>query len=473
MPLSEIWHFSYFPVCAIMKQTHKERNHLMAVRHMTEGSVFPHLLSYSVPLILGNLLQLTYNAADSVIAGRFIGKDALAAVGTSSPVMNILILGISGICIGASVIMSEFFGAGEEALLKKELSTTLLFGLFFSLVLAGAGALLAEPLLLALSVPEDILGISAVYLRIIFFGTPFTYFYNAYSSALKSIGDSTAALKFLAFSSVLNLGLDVVFIGFLGFGIACSAMTTVFAEAVSAFLCIWYVRRKIPLLCLTPRSLCIDRGLLAKTLRYGGITALQQSCQPVGKLLIQGAVNPLGVDAIAAFNAVSRIDDFAFTPEQSIASGITTFVAQNRGAGKPRRIGRGFLCGLALEAGYWLFICTAVLLLRYPAMMLFVSESEPEIIELGCRYLETMAFFYLLPAFTNGFQGFYRGIGKMGVTLAGTFIQTSLRVVFVYLLTPSMGLLGTAWACAVGWIVMLLYEVPLFFRVSARERGKA
>lgn len=394
----------------------------MAVRHMTEGSVFPHLLSYSVPLILGNLLQLTYNAADSVIAGRFIGKDALAAVGTSSPVMNILILGISGICIGASVIMSEFFGAGEEALLKKELSTTLLFGLFFSLVLAGAGALLAEPLLLALSVPEDILGISAVYLRIIFFGTPFTYFYNAYSSALKSIGDSTAALKFLAFSSVLNLGLDVVFIGFLGFGIACSAMTTVFAEAVSAFLCIWYVRRKIPLLCLTPRSLCIDRGLLAKTLRYGG---------------------------------------------------ITTFVAQNRGAGKPRRIGRGFLCGLALEAGYWLFICTAVLLLRYPAMTLFVSESEPEIIELGCRYLETMAFFYLLPAFTNGFQGFYRGIGKMGVTLAGTFIQTSLRVVFVYLLTPSMGLLGTAWACAVGWIVMLLYEVPLFFRVSARERGKA
>lgn len=422
MPLSEIWHFSYFPVCAIMKQTHKERNHLMAVRHMTEGSVFPHLLSYSVPLILGNLLQLTYNAADSVIAGRFIGKDALAAVGTSSPVMNILILGISGICIGASVIMSEFFGAGEEALLKKELSTTLLFGLFFSLELAGAGALLAEPLLLALSVPEDILGISAVYLRIIFFGTPFTYFYNAYSSALKSIGDSTAALKFLAFSSVLNLGLDVVFIGFLGFGIACSAMTTVFAEAVSAFLCIWYVRRKIPLLCLTPRSLCIDRGLLAKTLRYGG---------------------------------------------------ITTFVAQNRGAGKPRRIGRGFLCGLALEAGYWLFICTAVLLLRYPAMTLFVSESEPEIIELGCRYLETMAFFYLLPAFTNGFQGFYRGIGKMGVTLAGTFIQTSLRVVFVYLLTPSMGLLGTAWACAVGWIVMLLYEVPLFFRVSARERGKA
>lgn len=394
----------------------------MAVRHMTEGSVFPHLLSYSVPLILGNLLQLTYNAADSVIAGRFIGKDALAAVGTSSPVMNILILGISGICIGASVIMSEFFGAGEEALLKKELSTTLLFGLFFSLELAGAGALLAEPLLLALSVPEDILGISAVYLRIIFFGTPFTYFYNAYSSALKSIGDSTAALKFLAFSSVLNLGLDVVFIGFLGFGIACSAMTTVFAEAVSAFLCIWYVRRKIPLLCLTPRSLCIDRGLLAKTLRYGG---------------------------------------------------ITTFVAQNRGAGKPRRIGRGFLCGLALEAGYWLFICTAVLLLRYPAMTLFVSESEPEIIELGCRYLETMAFFYLLPAFTNGFQGFYRGIGKMGVTLAGTFIQTSLRVVFVYLLTPSMGLLGTAWACAVGWIVMLLYEVPLFFRVSARERGKA
>ena len=435
----------------------------MAAVNMTEGSITKHLVDYSIPLILGNMFQLTYNAVDSIIAGRFIGKEALAAEGTASPVMNIVILGISGICMGASVLMSEFYGAGQKEKLKREMSTTVIFGCYFSVIIAILGGIFSKSLLGALGVPDEILGKAASYLSVIFLGAPFTYFYNAVSAALKSVGDSKTPLKFLAFSSILNAVLDLIFIGGLGFGIVCSAVTTVAAEAASAVLCITYVYRKIPMLQLRRGEFTMDRQLLRQTLRYGSITALQQSCQPIGKLLIQGAVNPLGVDMIAAFNAVNRIDDYAFTPEQSISHGITTFVAQNRGAGRKERIQKGFRRGLMLEACYWVFICITITLFRRPLMGLFVTAGNEGIVALGSSYLGLMALFYVFPAFTNGIQGFFRGMGNMSVTLLGTFVQTSLRVVFVYLLTPGIGLMGVAYACAIGWSVMLLVEVPYYF----------
>ncbi|MDO4295398.1 MAG: MATE family efflux transporter [bacterium] len=435
----------------------------MAAVNMTEGNSTKHLIRYSVPLILGNLFQLTYNAVDSMIAGRFIGKEALAAEGTASPVMNIIILGISGICMGASVLMSEFFGAKRYDELKQEMATTVLFGCWFSILVALVGAFASSPLLRILQVPEEIHDMASIYLSIIFLGAPFTYFYNAISAALKSVGDSKTPLRFLAFSAVLNAVLDLIFIGLLGFGIVCSAMTTVIAEAASALLCIAYVYKKIPLLQLRRGEFQLNPALLRQTLRYGSITALQQSCQPIGKLLIQGAINPMGVDIIAAFNAVNRIDDYAFTPEQSISHGITTFVAQNRGARKQERIRSGFRQGLLLEFCYWVLIFSIITIGKRPFMSLFVTEGNTAIIELGSSYLTLMAVFYLFPAFTNGIQGFFRGMGKMSVTLLGTFIQTSLRVIFVYLLTPHLGMRGVAFSCAIGWSVMLLVEVPYYF----------
>lgn len=441
----------------------------MAAMDMTQGNITKHLVRYSVPLILGNLFQLTYNAVDSIIAGRFIGKEALAAEGMASPVMNIVILGISGICMGAGVLMSEFYGAKKYEDLKREMSTAVLFGLWFSLAVVALGVIFTPPLLRALHVPAELMGMTTVYLRIIFLGAPFTYFYNALASALKSVGDSKTPLKFLLFSSVLNGVLDLIFIGGLGFGIVCSATTTVIAEAVSALLSIFYVYRKIPLLQLRKGEFQIDRQLLGTTLQFGSITALQQSCQPIGKLLIQGAVNPLGINMIAAFNAVNRVDDFAFTPEQSISHGITTFAAQNRGAGKPERIRQGFCKGLKLEFLYWVFICILITLLKKPIMGLFVAGEEAEqIVALGSRYLGTMAVFYLFPAFTNGIQGYFRGMGNMNITLICTFIQTSLRVIFTWILAPSMGIYGIAFACAIGWSAMLLVEVPYYFRYKRR-----
>lgn len=446
----------------------------MATIDMTKGNITKNILNYSVPLVLGNLFQLAYNLVDSIIAGRFIGKNAFAAEGIASPIINILILGISGLAMGAGVLMSEFFGAKNIKKLKEELSTIILVGVFFSIFAVLLCIAVTMPFLKILNVPEEIMSMTATYLRIIFLGLPFTYFYNTLSAALKSTGNSKTPLKFLVFSSVLNAVLDIIFIGFLGFGIVCSALTTVIAEAVSAVLSVCYIYKKVPELAIKSDEFHIDIELLKITLKYGGTSALQQACQPVGKLLIQGCVNSLGIDAIAAFNAVTRVDDFAFTPEQSISHSITTFVAQNRGnmsiqkehndiEKSQKRIYSGFKKGLQLEFIYWVFICVFVLITQRCIMSLFVSGGNANMtVEIGCQYLQTMAFFYVLPAFTNGIQGFFRGYAKMKVTLLATFIQTSIRVVMSYLLADKLGIYGISFACAFGWSCMLLYEVPYY-----------
>lgn len=437
---------------------------------MTTGNPRALLLRHALPLLLGNWLQLSYNAIDTIIAGRFIGQNALAAEGIAGPVMNLVILAITGLCIGAGVLMSEAFGAKDFNRLQKILANTLLSGFTVCCALALAGILLAEQILAFLAVPEEIFGITATYLRITFLGAPFTFCYNALTAGLKSVGDADTPLKFLAFSAILNAVLDLIFLGILHFGILCSALTTVFAEAVCAGLALRHLVRRAPELCPKRAHWRLDAPLLRQILHYGGPTALQQAIQPVCKVLIQGQVNTLGVSAIAAFNAVTRADDFACIPAQSISSAISTYIAQNRGAGRQDRIRTGFRTGIRLELCYWVLIGTLTALLRVPLVSLFVTgDGSDTVIALGSQYLSWMALFYLLPAMTNGVQGFFRGMGKMYTTMLATFLQASLRTVCTYLLVPRLGLTAIAFSCAIGWCAMLLFEVPYYFFTVRRQ----
>lgn len=443
------------------------------MRDMTKGSPLEHLWKYALPLLLGNWFQMGYNAVDSIIVGRFIGRDALAAVGIASPVMNLVILGISGLCLGAGVLMSEYYGAKNWKNFRRQLSTTLLSGILLSCVIAFAGIFFVFPIMRILTVPEEITEITALYLRITFLGAPFTFLYNALAAALKSVGDSKTPLKFLMFASILNGVMDLIFIGGLGCGIICSAVTTVIAETVSAMLAVIYVIHNIPELCPRRNEWTINKIMLVKTYQYGGVTALQQSVQPIGKLLIQGQVNALGVDVIAAYNAVTRVSDFAFTPEQSIAQAMTTYIAQNRGAKQNERIKHGFAVGMVLEFGYWIVVGSVTAVFKRPIMSLFVTgENANAVIEIGVQYLTLMAVFYLWPAMTNGLQGFLRGMGKLKITLLGTFIQTSLRVLMTYLLAPIMGIQGIAYGCVTGWSAMLLVEIPLCIWEIRKNKAK-
>lgn len=443
------------------------------MRDMTEGSPHSHLWRYALPLLLGNWLQLAYNAVDSIIAGRFIGKNALAAEGIASPVMNLVILAITGLCIGAGVLMSEYFGGKEWEQLRQSTATMLLCGTGVSVVAAVLCMAGTPGILKWMAVPEEIYDITVIYLRIIFLGMPFTFLYNALAAGLKSVGDSKTPLKFLAFSAILNAVLDLIFLGMFGFGIACSAVTTVAAEAFSAVLACCYMLRNVKELWPCREQWKIDRRMLKRILSYGGPTAFQQAVQPIGKVLIQGQVNALGVSTIAAFHAVTRVDDFACIPEQGIASSISTYIAQNRGAEKYDRIRKGFRAGIRLEVCYWLLIGTAAAVFRTPVTALFVTgEGADEVIHLGSRYLMNMSVFYLWPALTNGFQGFYRGMGKMYTTILGTVIQISIRTLCTYLLAPSVGITGIAFACVIGWSVMLMFEIPYYFVTCRKILGK-
>lgn len=440
---------------------------------MSKGSPLKHLWQYALPILLGNWMQLAYNAIDSAIAGRFIGKDALAAEGVAAPVMNLAILAISGLCVGTGVLMSEYFGAKDLKKYRQSLGTTITIGLIVSIILSLLCILLTPFILSLLKVPNEIFNITGIYLRIIFMGMPFTFLYNALSSGLKSVGDSKTPLKFLTFSSILNALLDLIFLGIFHFGIICSATTTIVAEIISALLALFYMKNKFEELFPSKDEWRIDQTLLKRIVSYGAPTAFQQAVQPIGKVLIQSQINALGVTSIAAFNAVTRVDDFACIPEQGISAAISTFIAQNRGAKKQERIRPGFRTGIMMEFSYWILIGTLTFLFKSNIVSLFVSgDGANEVIEIGSKYLSLMALFYLWPAMTNGVQGFFRGMGKMYTTILGTFIQISIRTIVTYIIAPKMGIIGIAYACVIGWSGMLLFEVPYYFYTVNKINNK-
>lgn len=436
---------------------------------MTQGRVMRPLIRFTLPLVLANVFQLTYNAADAVIVGRFVGKEALAAVGAAGPVVNIITFLVVGACLGAGVLMSEFFGAQDRETLRCEIGTSLTTGLGFTLVLALLCGGLAGPLLRLTRVPESLLPSAALYLQIVCAALPFTFLYNLFASALRAVGDSRTPLFFVAASACANIVVDYVFVAVLGMGVEGAALATALAMTFSGVLCVSYVWLRIPLLRPGRAQLFPRRDLLRRTVGYSWVTALQQAALYIGKLLVQSCVNTLGVDTIAAFNAVNRVDDFAYTPQQNIAHAMTTFIAQNRGAGKTERIERGFRAGAVLEAAYWAVLALIVLASARGIMGLFVPD-DAAVVEMGTKYLHWMALFYLLPACTNWIQGYFRGMGDLKVTLFSTSIQMLGRVIFTFLLAPGFGIEGIAFAQLGGWLVMLAYEVPVLVH-ARRSRG--
>ncbi len=428
------------------------------------------MISFAVPLILGNFFQLTYNAVDSIILGRFAGKVSLAAAGIANPIMNIMIFFIVGISWGAGVLISEFYGAKDFARLKKEICTTLLIGFAFTLFVSTICFILAVPLLHLVRSPEELIAPSAHYLRIVFCGLLFTFFYNMFAATLRAVGDSKVPIICVAISAIFNGILDYILVALSGLGMTGAAIATVASQAISCILCIGYVYLKEPLIAVKPREFSIDPSLIPKTVNYSLATAMQQTVLYVGKLLVQSAVNPLGVDSIATFNAGTKIDDFCFQPQQSIGQAMTTFTAQNHGAKNTARMHAGLRRGMILEAIYGIGIGLAVFATRTPLMWLFAGDDEPAVIELGKTYLLIMSLLYIMPAMTNGIQGFFRGLGNMRITVISTSVQMITRAACALLLAPHFGIAGVAAACGLGWTAMMLYEVPFLIKKSSQMK---
>ena len=431
------------------------------MQDMTKGSITRHLIRYAIPMILGNILQLTYNAVDSIIIGKALGDTALASVSVTNPINTILVLGASGLSLGSSVLISKFQGAGDKERLRREFATTLLFGIGFSLAVCLLGFALTEPMLRWINTPEKALDGAGLYLRIYLIGFLFTFYYNVLSSSLRGIGDSKTPVYFLSLSCVLNVALDVLLVVVIPWGIAGAAIATVISQAAAALSCAVFISRRIPALHLEKRDLKIDCPLLTETLQIGSLTALQQAAQPIGKVFIQGVINAQGIVAIDAFNAACKIDDYARIPTQSIGNGIMTCTAQNRGAGQEARMEESFRRGVAIALVYFPVIFLITQLIKTPAIRLLSPDGSPGIVAAGVSYLSVKAFFFVMPCLTNAIQGYFRGLGQMRIVLLGTVLQTSVRVLCVCLWVPKIGINGEAYACFAGWACQCVLQLSL------------
>ena len=438
-------------------------------KDLTTGKIMPILVNFTVPLVLGNLFQLTYNAVDSIIVGHFVGKEALAAVGICNPVRTLMILFLNGLCMGASILMGIQYGAKDYETLHRQISTTLLSGAVFSFFLTLVCVIFAVPILLLLQVDPSIMDMTVQYLRIIFLGLMFTFLYNFFSSTLRALGDSASPLYFLIISAILNIFGDLFFVIVLKAGSNGCAISTVLSEALCCLFCIIYIQKKVPILRLGKKWLVFDARLLKKTIAYGWASAMQQATVQMGKIAIQALVNTMGVSVAAAFAVVNRIDDFAITPEQNIAHAMTALMAQNKGAGKNDRMREGFRCGMILELVYGAAVMLICLGFARPLMSLFVKDEE--VIGHGVVYLHLIAVMYILPAVTNALQGFFRGIGDLKVTLMSSFTNMTVRVIAAapMVLLWNFGIEALPYSYLAGWIAMLLVETPLMLRIYRKK----
>ena len=438
---------------------------------MTKGPILPALIRFTVPLIAGNLLQLTYNAVDSMIVGRYVGKEALAAVGTSNPLMTLVLLFTNGICLGAGLLVSYHYGAEDHETLQRQVSTGLCAGSVFSIAAGLLITVLSTAIMRLLRADPAILAEASGYLQIIMMGLIFSFMYNYFASMLRAMGDSRSPLIFLAISTVLNIVGDLILVAGLRLGIVGAAVSTVICEALSAVLCWIYIYQKIPVLRLGKKWLVVDYRLLKKTLSFGIVSALQQSSVQLGKLVIQAFVNTLGVTATAAFNAVNRTDDFAIVPEQNIAHAMSSVMAQNAGAHHSNRMKQTFRYGIYLELGFSIVIAVLLYGFAEPIMRLFTADAD--VIREGVEYLHLIAFMYPAPALTNGIQGYFRGTGDLRITLISSIINMVFRCISCYILLYHLGFTFSVlpWSYLAGWIAMMVYEVPILLSRQARKNG--
>jgi putative MATE family efflux protein len=427
------------------------------VTNFTEGSIPRHLLVFSIPMLLGNLLQAIYNTVDSIWVGRFLGPNALAAVSVGFPIIFALIALVTGITMATTILVSQYFGAKEHDQLVKTVTNSILLLTVLGIATSIIGVIFRRPLLELINTPDEIIDMASEYMAIFLMGLVAMFLYNVVSSVLRGLGDSRTPLKFLAYTTLLNIVLDPILIFGIGpipaMGVAGAALATVVAQAVSAFISLRYLYLRSDLLEYKPGMFTLDWELTALTFRIGLPAGIQQVLLSLSSLVVNSIVNAFGATIIAGYGAAIRIDHFAIMPAMSISLAVSTLVGQNLGAGKTERVSETVKWGALLSGGITLFF-TFVSLFRPDMLMRFFTKDEAVLLE-GARYLRYAAFSYVPLALMFSIGGVIRGAGD---TMATMFLTlASLWVVRVplarYLSSlPHLGVSGV-------WIAITLSPV--------------
>lgn len=422
-------------------------------RDLTKGSERKSLILFSLPIIAGNLLQQLYNIADTLIVGKFLGPVSLGAVGSSSALMILLTSIILGLCMGSGIVFSQFFGAKNTEDLKTSIFNSFFFTAIITFFVFTFSLLLLPSILKWLQIPSEAYGETYSYLYIILWGMAFTFLYNFFASALRSIGNSFFPLLFLILSSLLNIVLDVVFILYVKMGVSGAALATVISQGVSAICITLYFIKKAKFICPAKKNFHFSKRLLRLIIQNSVLTSIQQSIMNFGILMIQGLVNSFGVAAMAAFAAVVKIDAFAYMPVQDFGNAFSTYIAQNHGANLPKRIRKGTLEAVKIASLFCVIVSFLVITFAKSLMLIFIKASEPEVLRIGISYLHIVGFCYIGIGCLFLLYGYYRGIGKPFMSIVLTVISLGTRVLLSYLLAPipKIGLIGIWYSIPIGW----------------------
>lgn len=431
------------------------RKTVNAEKNLTEGKILKTMLIFALPMILGNLLQQVYNIADTMVVGRFLGAEALAAVGSAYTLMTFLTSVIIGLCMGSGAVFSIAYGAGNQQELKKSMWVSFVFVGIVTIVMNAAVFIWTKPILRLLQIPEEVYPLMHQYIRIIFSGILFVFLYNFFACLLRAVGNSVVPLWFLAVSSVLNIILDLWFVAGRGKGVEGAAAATVIAQMAAGLGIAVYTLWKVPVLRIEKQYMRMEKSILNRVMQYSVLTCAQQSVMNFGILMIQGLVNSFGTVIMAAFAVAVKIDTLAYMPAQEFGNAFSLFVSQNFGAKKYDRIRKASGMAVKVSVGFCLAISVIVWIFAAPLVEIFLTDPQPAIVNAGVNYLHIEGAFYWGIGCLFLLYGLYRGIEKPVMSLILTILSLGTRVALAYLLAPrpQFGVNAIWWAIPVGWIL--------------------
>jgi putative MATE family efflux protein len=421
-------------------------------------------------MLLGNVFQQLFSVVDSIVVGNFVGKEALAAVGASFPVIFIMVSMIIGLVMGTTVVISQYFGAKDFAKVKQAIDTMYIYSSVAGIIATVIGLIISEPLLRLLGLPEDIMPQAVQYLRIYLSGIIIFFGYNGTSAVLRGLGDSKTPLYFLIIGTIANIVLDLLFVAVFKWGVAGAAYATLIANGLAFGLAIYWLNKTHKLIRIAIKGLHFDREIFRHSIRIGLPTGIQQTLVAMGALALMGIVNKFGTNVIAGFSVASRLDALATVPAMSFSQAISTFVGQNIGANKPERIRAGFIATVKMSGIVTIVTTIVIVFSGHHLMSLFTKDTE--VIRLGYQYLTIVSSFYIFFTLMFIFNGVMRGAGATLLPMFFSLLSLwIIRIPMAWFLSEKIGATGIWWAIPAGWLIGL--ALSFLYYKSGRWKKKA
>lgn len=440
---------------------------------MTVGNPFMTILKFAIPILIGNIFQQVYSMVDTIIVGRYLGPEKMAAVGLTGNItffMFSLVIGLTG---GIAVVVGQYYGAGDKKAVTRTYATSIFAVLGVTVVVTVLGVLFGTPLLRILRTPSDIIEYSGIYLRIIFIGTFATVLYNWMSSVLRALGDSVTPLIFLVISSVLNIGLDFAFIVGIKMDVAGAAWATVLSQFISAILCIAWAMKKMDILKLKKEDIKCDKYLLRTMLSVGLPAGIQASFIAVSVMLMQAAINAYGSIVVAGYIGAAKIEQLVMQVGFSIATATGNFTGQNMGAGKYKRIEQGHNASVIMVVICCIIISPLIYIFADKLMWLFTDDGEnaARVIEIGAGYLRIMTFALVTVGILQVYQNLLRSAGDVSMTMIMGFSEVIFRVATAFIFSALFGYIGVWWATPITWALAMIVGVIRYFTGGWKSKG--